>query len=96
MLTLLLCVARVVEPKILHYSSSMVDQSCLDPQSTCCQELGGVVQVFRRSPQLVGDGLIQQQYGGCLLQPLGTVLVDVVDHLFCFFAITECQVHNAM
>ena len=27
-------------------SSSAVDQPCLDPQSTCCQELGGVAQVF--------------------------------------------------
>ena len=35
-------------------SSSAVDQPCLDPQSTCCQELGGVAQVFRHSPQLVG------------------------------------------
>ena len=35
-------------------SSSVVDQPCLDPQSTCCQELGGAAQVFRRSPQLVG------------------------------------------
>ena len=32
-------------------SSSAVDQPCLDPQSTCCQELGGVAQVFHRSPQ---------------------------------------------
>ena len=36
-------------------SSSAVDQQCIDPQSTCCQELGGAAQVFRRSPQLV-DG----------------------------------------
>ena len=36
-------------------SSSTVDQLCLDPQSTCCQELGGVAQVFRSSTQLVGD-----------------------------------------
>ena len=35
-------------------SSSAVDQPCLDPQSTCCQELGGAAQVFRSSPQLVG------------------------------------------
>ena len=35
-------------------SSSAVDQPCLDPQSTCCQELGGAAQVFRCSPQLVG------------------------------------------
>ena len=35
-------------------SSSAVDQPCLDPQSTCCQELGGAAQVFRRSPQLGG------------------------------------------
>ena len=35
-------------------SSSAVDQPCLNPQSTCCQELGGAAQVFRRSPQLVG------------------------------------------
>ena len=27
-------------------SSSAVDQPCLDPQSTCCQELGGAAQVF--------------------------------------------------
>ena len=37
-----------------HLTSSAVGQPCLDPQSTCCQELGGAVQVFRRSPQLVG------------------------------------------
>ena len=35
-------------------SSSAIDQPCLDPQSTCCQELGGAAQVFRHSPQLVG------------------------------------------
>ena len=35
-------------------SSSAVDQPCLDPQFTCCQELGGAAQVFRCSPQLVG------------------------------------------
>ena len=40
--------------RILLFSSSAVDQPCLDPQSTCCQELGGAAQVFRRSPQLVG------------------------------------------
>ena len=39
-------------------SSSAVDQPCLDPQSTCCQELGGLAQVFRHSPQLVGGWLI--------------------------------------
>ena len=27
-------------------SSSVVDQPCLDPQPTCCQELGGAAQVF--------------------------------------------------
>ena len=27
-------------------SSSAVNQPCLDPQSTCCQELGGAEQVF--------------------------------------------------
>ena len=35
-------------------SSSTVDQPCLDPQSTCCQELGGAAQVFGCSQQLVG------------------------------------------
>ena len=35
-------------------SSSAADQPCLDPQSTCCQELDDAVQVFRCSPQLVG------------------------------------------
>ena len=35
--------------------SSAVDQPCLHPQSTCCQEFGGAAQVFRRSPQLVGS-----------------------------------------
>ena len=30
-----------------------------------------------------------------LLQPDGTVLENVIDHLFCFFAITECRVHDA-
>ena len=39
-------------------SSSAVSQPCLDPQSTCCQELGGGAQVFRCSPQLVGGWLI--------------------------------------
>ena len=39
---------------LLLFSSSAVDQPCLDPQSTCCQELGGAAQVFHRSPQLVG------------------------------------------
>ena len=29
-------------------------QPCSGPQSTCCQELDGVGQVFSRSPQLVG------------------------------------------
>ena len=38
-------------------SSSAVDQPCLDPQSTCCHELGGAAQVFRRSPQLVSGWL---------------------------------------
>ena len=27
---------------------------CLNPQSTCCQELDGTAQVFCHSPQLVG------------------------------------------
>ena len=35
-------------------SSSAIDQPWLDPQSTCCQELGGAPEVFGRSPQLVG------------------------------------------
>ena len=30
-----------------------------------------------------------------LLPPDGTVLEDVVDGLFCFFAIAECRVHDA-
>ena len=38
-------------------SSSAVDQPYLDPQSTCCHELGGAAQVFRRSPQLVSGWL---------------------------------------
>ena len=38
---------------LLFTSSSAVSQPCLDPQSTCCQELGGAAQVFRRPPQLV-------------------------------------------
>ena len=37
---------------------TVVDQPCLDPQFTCCQELDGASQVFRRSPQLVGGCLI--------------------------------------
>ena len=35
-------------------SSSVADQPCLDPQSTCCQKLGGAAQVFSCSPQLGG------------------------------------------
>ena len=30
-----------------------------------------------------------------LFSPDGTVLEDVVDRLFCFFAIAECRVHDA-
>ena len=30
-----------------------------------------------------------------LLPPDGTVQEDVVDRLFCFFAIAECRVHDA-
>ena len=30
-----------------------------------------------------------------VLPPHGTVLEDVVDHLFRFFAIAECRVHDA-
>ena len=37
------------------FSSSAVDQPCLEPQSTYCQELDCVEQVFQCSPQLVGD-----------------------------------------
>ena len=37
---------------ILFFSA--VDQPCIDPQSTCCQELGGVAQVCCCSLQLVG------------------------------------------
>ena len=76
-------------------SSSAVDQPCLDPQSTCCQELGGAAQVFRRSPQLVGGWLILRPELVPLFPPDGTVLEDVVDRLFCFFAIAECRVHDA-
>ena len=76
-------------------SSSAVAQPRLDPQSTCCQELGGAAQVFRRSPQLVDGWLILRPYLLSLFPPDGTVLVDVVDRLFRFFAIAECRVHDA-
>ena len=36
----------VVWPWSSSSSSFAVDQPCLDPQSTCCHELGGVAQVF--------------------------------------------------
>ena len=75
-------------------SSSAVDQPCLDPQSTCCQELGGVAKVFCRSPQLAGVGS-SCGHNWCLFPTDGTVLEDVVDRLFCFFAIAECRVHDA-
>ena len=51
--------------------SSMVDQ----PQSTCCQELGGAVQVFCRSP-LRGGWLSLWAKLVSLLRPDGTVLED--------------------
>ena len=73
-------------------SSSAVDQPCLDPQSTFCQELGGAAQVFRRSPQLVGGWLILWPWLVSLFPPNETILED---RLFRFFAIAECRVHDA-
>ena len=80
---------------VLLSSSSVVSQPCLNPQSTWCQELGGVVQVFRRSPQLVGGWLILQPKLVSLLLPDGTAVEDVVDRLFCFFAIAWCRVYDS-
>ena len=76
-------------------SSSAVDQPCLDPQSTRCQEFSGAAQVFHSSPQLVGGWLILRPWLMSLFPPDETVLEDVVGRLFCFFAIAECRVHDA-
>ena len=53
-----LCTLWIVSNSYNSSFSSAVDQPCLDPQSTCCQELGGAAQVFCCSPQLVGGRLI--------------------------------------
>ena len=34
---------RLLYMLLFSFSSSVVDQSCLDPQSTCCQDLDGAV-----------------------------------------------------
>ena len=44
---------RSLNVALSSLSSSVVDQPSLDPQSTCCQELGGAAQVFRCSHSLL-------------------------------------------
>ena len=55
---------------IISSSSSVAGQSCLDPQSTCCQELGGVAQVFVDVPHslLVADSSCGHNWCLCFHQ----------------------------
>ena len=54
--------------------------------------------MWRRSSAIQHSLLVVDSscnHNWCLLPPDGTVLEDVVDCLFCFFAIAECRIHDA-